>query len=298
MQKNGFITSALLYGMLSLFLVLMLGSLAILSNRKFSMDKLKEASINDTNKNEEVEEVTTDIAYNYIANGKDFDEDGRYVYEGKNPSNYVRFNNETWRIISLEPDHTIKIMRNDSIGGKAYNEPKAGEDNSNILNWDASNSLHNYLNGEYLNDLSTNSLLLAYHNFDTGFITGENLTSADIKALVQNTTWNSKVGLINMSDYLNSNSDDQCRTFDGFNGKENCKETTYISDTLTLTTNGGNNNENNVYAITKEGYQEGYQLVGVENSYAVKPVVYLKSGVKISLEKEPSGEKDKPYIIS
>ena len=25
--------------------------------------------------------------------------------------------------------------------------------------------------------------------------------------------------LINMSDYLNSNSDDQCRTFDGFNGK-------------------------------------------------------------------------------
>ena len=294
MQKNGFITSALLYGMLSLFLVLMLGSLAILSNRKFSMDKLKEASINDTNKNEEVEEVTTDIAYNYIANGKDFDEDGRYVYEGKSPNNYITFNNETWRIISLEPDHTIKIMRNKSIGGKAYNEPKEGEDNSNILNWDASNSLHNYLNGEYLNDLSTNSLLLAYHNFDTGFITGENLTSADIKALVQNTTWNSKVGLINMSDYLNSNSDDQCRTFDGFNGKENCKETTYISDTLTLTTNGGSDNKNNVYAITKEGYQ----LVGVETSYAIKPVVYLKSGVKISLENNPSGEKDKPYIIS
>ena len=293
MQKNGFITSALLYGMLSLFLVLMLGSLAILSNRKFSMDKLKEASINDTNKNEEVEEVTTDIAYNYIANGKDFDEDGRYVYEGKSPNNYITFNNETWRIISLEPDHTIKIMRNDNIGGKAYNEPKAGEDNSNILNWDASNSLHNYLNGEYLNDLSTNSLL-AYHNFDTGFITGENLASADIKALVQNTTWNSKVGLINMSDYLNSNSDDQCRTFDGFNGKENCKETTYISDTLTLTTNGGSDNKNNVYAITKEGYQ----LVGVETSYAIKPVVYLKSGVKISLENNPSGEEDKPYIIS
>ena len=293
MQKNGFITSALLYGMLSLFLVLMLGSLAILSNRKFSMDKLKEASINDTNKNEEVEEVTTDIAYNYIANGKDFDENGRYVYEGKSPNNYITFNNETWRIISLEPDHTIKIMRNDNIGGKAYNEPKAGEDNSNILNWDASNSLHNYLNGEYLNDLSTNSLL-AYHNFDTGFITGENLTSADIKALVQNTTWNSKVGLINMSDYLNSNSDDQCRTFDGFDGKENCKETTYISDTLTLTTNGGNNNENNVYGITNEGYQ----LVGVETSYAIKPVVYLKSGVKINLKKEPSGEEGNPYIIS
>ena len=291
MQKNGFITSALLYGMLSLFLVLMLGSLAILSNRKFSMDKLKEASINDTNKNEEVEEVTTDIAYNYIANGKNFDEDGRYVYEGKSPNNYITFNDETWRIISLEPDHTIKIMRNESIGDKAYNEAKEGEDNSNILNWDASNSLHNYLNSDYLNSLNS---LLAYHNFDTGFITGENLTSADIKALVQNTTWNSKVGLINMSDYLNSNSDDQCRTFDGFNGKENCKETTYISDTLTLTTNGGNNNENNVYAITNKGYR----LVDASDIYEAKPVVYLKSGVKINLGNDPDGSDTKPYILS
>ena len=47
MRKNGFITSALLYGILALFLVLMLSSLAILANRKMSMDNLKEAALED-----------------------------------------------------------------------------------------------------------------------------------------------------------------------------------------------------------------------------------------------------------
>ena len=41
MQKNGFISSALLYGMLTLFLVVMMGTLAVLGNRKMAMDKLK-----------------------------------------------------------------------------------------------------------------------------------------------------------------------------------------------------------------------------------------------------------------
>ena len=40
--------------------------------------------------------------------------EGRYVYRGSNPNNYITFNNETWRIISKEVDGTYKIMR-DSI---------------------------------------------------------------------------------------------------------------------------------------------------------------------------------------
>jgi len=47
MKKNGFISSALLYGMLALFLVIMTSTLAILGNQKLSMDKLKENALND-----------------------------------------------------------------------------------------------------------------------------------------------------------------------------------------------------------------------------------------------------------
>jgi len=47
MKKNGFISSALLYGILSLFIVLMLSSLAILGNRKITIDKIKTSAIDD-----------------------------------------------------------------------------------------------------------------------------------------------------------------------------------------------------------------------------------------------------------
>ena len=41
-------------------------------------------------------------------------EEGRYIYKGANPNNYITFSGETWRIISVESDNTIKIMRNAS----------------------------------------------------------------------------------------------------------------------------------------------------------------------------------------
>lgn len=45
-KQAGFIASALLYGMLALFLVLMLSTIYILANNKMSMDKLKEEALN------------------------------------------------------------------------------------------------------------------------------------------------------------------------------------------------------------------------------------------------------------
>ena len=47
MKKNGFITSALLDGILSLFLILILGTVSILANRKLANDKIKESVLND-----------------------------------------------------------------------------------------------------------------------------------------------------------------------------------------------------------------------------------------------------------
>ena len=74
-----------------------------------------------------------------------------YRYEGKNPNNYVWFNNELWRIIGVfdEASHgqsgqnLVKIIRNESIGGLAWHK-------SDTNDWTAS-SLMNLLNGAYLN---------------------------------------------------------------------------------------------------------------------------------------------------
>lgn len=47
MNKKAFITSALLYGILSLFLLLVLGTVSILGNRKLANDKIKESALDD-----------------------------------------------------------------------------------------------------------------------------------------------------------------------------------------------------------------------------------------------------------
>ena len=51
-----------------------------------------------------------------------------YRYEGKNPNNYIWFNNELWRIIGVFDENShgqasqnlVKIIRNDSIGALAW----------------------------------------------------------------------------------------------------------------------------------------------------------------------------------
>ena len=74
-----------------------------------------------------------------------------YRYEGKNPNNYVWFNNELWRIIGVFDENShgvsgqnlVKIIRNDSIGGLAWHK-------SDTNDWTAA-SLMNLLNGAYYN---------------------------------------------------------------------------------------------------------------------------------------------------
>ena len=78
-----------------------------------------------------------------------------YRYEGKNPNNYVWFNNEYWRIIGVfdtevvKSDNTtenkslVKIIRADVLDGLAW-------DKSNTNDWTAA-SLNKLLNGAYYN---------------------------------------------------------------------------------------------------------------------------------------------------
>ena len=42
-------------------------------------------------------------------------ENGRYIYRGQSPNNYVEFNNEIWRIIAKETDGTYKIIRDELL---------------------------------------------------------------------------------------------------------------------------------------------------------------------------------------
>ena len=55
MNKKGFVTSALLYGILSMFLILLMGTFSVIGNRKITNDKIKQSALDD------VQDLTTPI---------------------------------------------------------------------------------------------------------------------------------------------------------------------------------------------------------------------------------------------
>ena len=86
-----------------------------------------------------------------------------YRYEGKNPNNYVWFNNELWRIIGVfdsashgvSGKNLVKIIRADTLDALVW-------DKSNTNDWTAA-SLNKLLNGAYYN---------AQDGTDTGYCYG------------------------------------------------------------------------------------------------------------------------------
>ncbi len=51
--------------------------------------------------------------------------DGRYIYRGANPNNYIKLGDDLYRIISVEKDGTIKVIKQESIDKKAFDERNA-----------------------------------------------------------------------------------------------------------------------------------------------------------------------------
>ena len=158
------------------------------------------------------------LGYYNVAQSILLDNHGDYRYSGVNANNYVKFNNELWRIIGSFHDvddgtgkieTRIKIIRNESIGSYAF-------DNRNISEWDTA-QLQEMLNTLYYNRTSGN----CYSN-ETCDFTGIGLNST-ARSMIDNAKyytgksprcggsgynsersggyWVGKIGLIYPSDY-------------------------------------------------------------------------------------------------
>ncbi len=114
--------------------------------------KYTSCTLNYTDSTSKVNLATyiTGLAGTTQGTGKVLNENG-YRYEGKNPNNYIWFNNEYWRIIGVfdsashgqSNKNLVKIIRDEALDGIAW-------DKSNTNNWDTS-SLKSLLNGAYYN---------------------------------------------------------------------------------------------------------------------------------------------------
>ena len=252
-----------------------------------------------------------------------------YRYEGKNPNNYVWFNNEYWRIIGVfdstshgvSGKNLVKIVREDVLAGLTWN----GLGNNN--NWTKA-SLNLLLNGAYYN---------AQDGTSTEYCIGSSWTTSNCDYTKKGIQSNYRSMIANVTWYLGAHSSSSA-TSDDFYGYE--RGTTVSSGRPTRTTGyvGLMYPSDYGYSVLSSScartikinsyssancagqswmYGKGYEWtltpytsitshafclsnygivfdVGVLYGYSTRPVLYLDASVyKIDGE----GTLDKPYII-
>lgn len=188
----------------------------------------------------------------------------RYFYKGANPNNYITFNNEQagWRIMSIECDGTIKIVRINSIGN---------------MRWDDGSE---YLNDTYYNNLNiTARNQIVLHLWGTGSATSTNVSIAELVWLEKNNGGNKEmyIALPSRYEYQRTSSVQAYRTNNWLN--YNAKWWTisaYFSDVWYIDSSGS------IYRTS------------VSKEQAIRPTLYLSSEVKII---GGTGTQSDPYIV-
>ena len=253
-----------------------------------------------------------------------------YRYEGKDPNNYIWFNNELWRIIGVfdEASHgvsgqnLVKIIKVDSIGGLAWHK-------SNTNDWTAS-SLMNLLNGAYLNSQNGTGGEYCY-GYSTTVPAGNcDYTETGIndtyRSMIENVTWHlgghstqsataeafygyergttvysgrpttttGYIGLMYPSDYGYSVLSSSCaRTTNlGSYSSTSCAGQSWLyGQGYEWTITPGSSNSNSAFNLFSLG------RVSTDYAYngdAVRPVLYLDSSVYVM---DGNGSQSDPYII-
>ena len=251
-----------------------------------------------------------------------------YRYEGKNPNNYIWFNNELWRIIGVfdESSHgksgqnLVKIIRANSLGGLAW-------DKSDTNNWKAA-SLMSLLNGAYLNaqdgtdsgycygystsvpsncDYTSIGISDTYRSMiiNAKWYLGGSSTGATADAFYgyergttvysgRPTEWEGKIGLMYPSDYGYSVLASSCARTTNLSSysKSTCAGESWLyGQGYEWTIAPYSSNSNSVFFLSRNGRLSSD---GANFGLSARPVLYLDSSVYVL---DGNGTESDPYII-
>ena len=129
---------------------------------------------------------------------KDNTPDQNIRYYGSDPNNYVRFNNELWRIIGVFNDN-VKLIRKDSLGWLSWDSSEESINEGWGVNEWSTSALKNYLNTMYYGGTSV-TCYNAKNKQTTTCPT--NKLNTESKTLIDYYTW--KTGAIEMSKRTNT----------------------------------------------------------------------------------------------
>ena len=177
---------------------------------------------------------------------KDNTEDKNIRYYGANPNNYVRFNNELWRIIGIFGNN-VKLIRNDRLGWLSWDTSESTVNNGYGINqWgeskDTSGNIYEgadlqvYLNKMYYGGIE----VTCYNDLNNTKTTcpkdsnGNFLELDDVaKNLIDNHTWN--IGAMRYISRTNTLTFYQAER-GSVHGKSSCSSGNQCNDTIIRTT--------------------------------------------------------------
>ncbi len=295
-------------------------------------------------------------------------DDNNIRYIGSNPNNYVKFNNETWRIIGLmdgiqTKDHgtqrLLKIIREKLPTSLSWDSSVLSVNSGYGVNEWSQADLMTVLNGDYF--YGRNGSDKCYNNYNETTTTCPDWTQVGLKTEAQNmveevtwntgtsigtesvwraqnftpqqymwerstnhgkqcsssssscndgvtrqTTWTGKVGLMYPSDYgyaTDGGGDlmkrGQCLYTPLYSWDNSsysyCKDNDWLfysnNYQWTMTPAPDSSYASNMFLVCAKGFVSGYKA---SIAYAVRPVVYLKSSVKII---GGTGEEGSPFEL-
>lgn len=215
--------------------------------------------------------------------------DGDYVYRGDDVNNYVKFNEQLWRIIRVKEDGSIKLILANSTqevytwDTKYNSESKRNSGNtSDYLLTDIRKSLNEYYDNTFT---SNNKSKIISKNICIGsyLLTDSFNVEKECSVIKEN----EKISLLNASDYKEASLDSGCTNL---NSRE-CENRNYLSSDE-ITTWLLNASSENTYKVM-------YLYDYIDDSYAnntkkINPVIYLSYKVVISYG---NGTMENPYIV-
>ena len=237
-----------------------------------------------------------------------------YRYIGANPNNYVTFNNELWRIIGVftvddgtgATEERLKIIKDESIGDNiTWN-------NNSINDWPNA-TLNSYLNsgeywtnsmGEEAKEMIDNAVwhlggMLDYIYGGTAFVNDVYSKERGTEVYSgRSTAWTGKIGLIYPSDYGYATSGNEKTNRNACLNRniytwvnDDCSNNDWLFSSKYQWTITPDLSAYNAFCVVEYGIIGAY---GTANLYAVKPVTFLKSTVKIA---DGDGSGSNPYQL-
>ena len=212
-------------------------------------------------------------------------ESGRLIYRGQNPNNYITFNGELWRIIAKEADGTYKIIRNETLSNRAFDEsyhrstanntycqyPQYGcgvyaavkgefksPSGSQKGTVTEDSSIKIYLNDDYYenNINETAKGQMTSHSFNIGAVERLDQSGAKADSIAKNIEgekmyqWTGNVGLVNVSDILRASTNPLCTSATTSGNDNGACNSNYLLDSGTAI-------ELNYWTINAVSYESG-----------------------------------------